>query len=90
MDAMYWKPDEWSHERLLLLGGTGGERRRARLDKNGALWFRDLDPTGVKIMDVALRDGGRLRTPYGLRAVRRRRRANKIAKQARKVNYAHQ
>jgi hypothetical protein len=80
MDAMYFKG------RILLLGGTASERRRARLDKHGGLFWRDRDPTGVKIMDVALRGGGKLRTPYGRKTVARRRAANRVAKQARKVN----
>lgn len=80
MDAMYFKG------RILLLGGTGSERRRARSDEHGGLFFRHRDATGVKIMDVQMSDGTKKRTPYGLRKVRRTRAANKIAKQARKVN----
>jgi hypothetical protein len=83
---MYWQPDEWSQPRLLLLGGTRSERRRAFLNEDGSLSFRHRDPSGVKIMDVAMSDGSKLRTPYGLKAVATRRRRNKIAKQARKVN----
>ena len=86
MDAMYWQPDEWSFPRLLLLGGTGSERRRAELDEHGGLRFRDRIPTGLKRMDVQYSDGTVVRTPHGARKVRRQRRANRIAKQARKVN----
>ena len=79
MDAMYFNGG------ILLLGGTGSERRRARLDKHGGLFWRDPDPTGLKKMDLLV-GGARIRTPHGIKAVARRRRRNKIAKQARKVN----
>lgn len=80
MDAMIFKG------RLLLLGGTNSERRRARLTKKGQLTFRDRDFTGIKAIDVDFSDGSTRRTPHGVKVVAQRRRRNKIARQSRKGN----
>lgn len=79
MDAMVF------NNRVILLGGTGSQRRRAYLVR-GSLSFRQHLIQGYKRMDLVMSDKSVVRTPYGHKVVARRRAANRVAKQARKVN----
>lgn len=72
--------------KVIALGGTRSQRRRGMILPDGRLAERQIDITGLKVVEVTFNDKTRVRTPYGIRSIRRRRAANKVAKQARKVN----